>query len=244
MTTAAATPLWQRYWHDGDEEARSELILGYWPLVPMTRARVFPHPEPTYETADLEGDGVLGLVRAVDQYRVGAGRSFTSYAILLIRYALMDYARRADLLPRKACQERRAGQQNGTVAPGPLIVSLDTTPASGSDESGAPLFLKDTFMDPAPGPEAEALASAGRAALWEEVEQLPPDCASLLAWYYAPDEPCLYDYPRPAGRQRGVERTFQQSRALLGRRLSQHGAAVWREAVAAPQATPSAGRAR
>jgi RNA polymerase sigma factor for flagellar operon FliA len=60
--------------------------------------------------ADLESQGVLGLIEAVDHFRPEFGARLSTYATFKIRSKVLDYLRELDWLPRTARQRVRAVQ--------------------------------------------------------------------------------------------------------------------------------------
>lgn len=95
-----AEALWRRYKGDGDSRARDALITRYAYLVKITAGRVVTSLPPNVERDDLVGAGVLGLIKAVDQYDVTRKVKFETYAIALIRGAILEMLREEDWVPR------------------------------------------------------------------------------------------------------------------------------------------------
>jgi len=93
---------WIQFKVFGSKEARAKLVRQYGHLVKSTIDRLSPQrlPEATYE--DMVGAGVIGLIRAIDQYDPGRDTQFESYAVVMIRIALLDYLRADDWFPRHA----------------------------------------------------------------------------------------------------------------------------------------------
>jgi RNA polymerase sigma factor FliA len=92
--------LWQEYKQGGNEDARCELIQRYAHLVSITAGRLFGPLPSGVERDDLVGAGVLGLVKAVDQFDPTRGIKFETYAITLIRGAILEMLRGDDWVPR------------------------------------------------------------------------------------------------------------------------------------------------
>lgn len=92
--------LWQEFKQGGNEDARCELIQRYAHLVSITAGRLFGPLPSGVERDDLVGAGVLGLVKAVDQFDPGRGIKFETYAITLIRGAILEMLRGDDWVPR------------------------------------------------------------------------------------------------------------------------------------------------
>lgn len=83
-----------------DNKARDMLINQYAYLVKVTAGRVVTNLPPSVERDDLIGAGVVGLVKAVDQFDSSRQVKFETYAIALIRGAILEMLREEDWLPR------------------------------------------------------------------------------------------------------------------------------------------------
>ncbi|HTE19182.1 MAG TPA: FliA/WhiG family RNA polymerase sigma factor [Armatimonadota bacterium] len=92
--------LWFRFKHQGDAKARETLIDNYCYLVKITVSRVAGSIPPSMEREDLIGAGLVGLIRAVDQFDSSREVKFETYAIALIRGAVLELLRGADFAPR------------------------------------------------------------------------------------------------------------------------------------------------
>lgn len=99
-STSDTQELWQRFKLQGDREARDRLINKYAYLVKITAGRVVTNLPPNVERDDLVGAGVVGLVKAVDQFDVSRQVKFETYAIALIRGAILEMLREEDWVPR------------------------------------------------------------------------------------------------------------------------------------------------
>src|SRR5687767_11694439 len=100
MNPSALTELWQEYKRYGDTRARDELIKHYAYLVKITAGRVISNLPPSLERDDLVSAGVLGLIKAVDQFDPTRQVKFETYAIALIRGAILEMLREDDWVPR------------------------------------------------------------------------------------------------------------------------------------------------
>lgn len=92
--------LWRRFKTQGDNKARDILINQYAYLVKVTAGRVVTNLPLSVERDDLIGAGVVGLVKAVDQFDSSRLVKFETYAIALIRGAILEMLREEDWLPR------------------------------------------------------------------------------------------------------------------------------------------------
>jgi len=90
---------WVRCKEHGDPAAREELIVHYLPLVKQVAGRVAMGLPPHVDSDDLVGQGMLGLIDAVDKFDHKRGVKFETYAIMRIRGSMLDGLRRADWVP-------------------------------------------------------------------------------------------------------------------------------------------------
>src|SRR5947207_8204277 len=147
----------------GDQRARTALVSRYLRLVDATRRRAFPGVNA--DTAEeLEAEGRLALVKAVDRFDPERGIGFPSYAITWIKGAMREERRRDDWLPRSVRQRLNAGSLEPVIEV--EVVSLDEL----LFEGGQGLAVLDHLADPdAPGDEQITLRLAqevaGRLAL-------------------------------------------------------------------------------
>ncbi len=112
LPTAAATesPMPKRIlqaWHayrNGPTAATSEdeFLKAHLPLVKAVIERMKAALPPHVDAEDLGSVGVIGLVQAARSYRADQGSSFSTYATLRIRGAVLDELRRMDWMPRRA----------------------------------------------------------------------------------------------------------------------------------------------
>jgi RNA polymerase sigma factor for flagellar operon FliA len=123
---------------------------------------------------DLESQGLMGLIEAVDNYKAEFGTKLSTYATLKIRSKVLDYLREMDWLPRTARQRVKIVQQAMTKMENELhrlpsddelashlgmdiallqhtlmdsshsVVSLDDERVDTNDENGTSLYEKIT----------------------------------------------------------------------------------------------------
>ena len=105
---------WIQFKVFGSSEARAKLVRHYGHLVKRTITRILPVrvSDATYE--DLVGAGVIGLIRAIDQYDPARETRFESYAVTMIRISLLDSMRADDWVPRHARERLRCLQHAHT----------------------------------------------------------------------------------------------------------------------------------
>lgn len=97
----------QQAWHayrNGPTAATSEdeFLKAHLPLVGRVIERMKASLPAHVDAEDLKSVGVIGLVNASRSYRADQGSSFSTYATLRIRGAVLDELRRMDWMPRRA----------------------------------------------------------------------------------------------------------------------------------------------
>jgi len=105
---------WRRFVATRDPELRCQLILEHVHLVEnVVRAAGWGRSS-HLDREDLVGEGMLGLIDAVDRFDPERGLRFSIYATLRIRGQILDSLRARDLLPRPA--RRRVKQLGEAVS--------------------------------------------------------------------------------------------------------------------------------
>lgn len=99
-TTPNLPDLWKRFKVRKDPKARDQIINHYAYLVKITAGRVVTSLPPNLERDDLVSAGVMGLIKAVDQFDTNRQVKFETYAIALIRGAILEMLREEDWVPR------------------------------------------------------------------------------------------------------------------------------------------------
>jgi len=102
---------WRRFKQGGDGRARDALITHYGYLVKITAGRIASGVPRCLEHDDILSAGVIGLIRAVDQFDPGRCIKFETYAIALIRGAILELMRGEDWAPRSARERIRQLQR-------------------------------------------------------------------------------------------------------------------------------------
>ncbi len=88
--------------------ARAVLIQHYAYLVKVTSGRLVATLTGVMERDDLVSVGVVGLIKAVDNYDPTRDVKFETYAIALIRGAILEMLREQDWVPRSVREKLRA----------------------------------------------------------------------------------------------------------------------------------------
>lgn len=205
--------LWNRFKIHGDPKARNEIIDRYAYLVKITAGRVVTSLPPNLERDDLVSAGIIGLIRAVDQFDAERKVKFETYAIALVRGAILEMLREQDWVPR-SIRERvkmleRTYARLDTLFGRPatdeeiaedLGISVDelhdlltqtsrTSLVSLDDvllgtDSGEKISLSDVIQDDSPSPPHEAERDDMRSRLTRSVERLPERERLSIALYY------------------------------------------------------------
>lgn len=91
-----------------EPQARVELINHYSYLVKITAGRLVTSLPGGLDREDLVGSGVIGLVKSVDQFDPTRDVKFETYAIALIRGAILEMLRDEDWVPRSIRERLKA----------------------------------------------------------------------------------------------------------------------------------------
>lgn len=97
--------LWRRYHRGGQIEHRDELIVQYLYLVKFVVGRLGSSLPAHVKLDDLYSSGVSGLIKAVEKFDPSKNSKFESYAILLVKGAIIDELRELDWIPRSVHQK-------------------------------------------------------------------------------------------------------------------------------------------
>lgn len=100
--------LWREFKDKDNRDARAAIISNYAHLVKITSGRVVGSMPNGLDREDLIGAGTIGLVKAVDQFDVGREVKFETYAIALIRGAILEMLRGEDWVPRSIREKLKA----------------------------------------------------------------------------------------------------------------------------------------
>ena len=102
----------KRAWRDfkvyKDPEARADLINHYSYLVKITAGRLVTSLPGGLDREDLVGAGVIGLIKSVDQFDPTRDVKFETYAIALVRGAILEMLRDEDWVPRSIREKLKA----------------------------------------------------------------------------------------------------------------------------------------
>jgi len=99
--------LWRQYKHEGNVDAREELILKCLPIVKSLALRFSVYTSPCCDADDLISTGVIGLLDALEKYDPSMRASFRTYAEYRIRGAILDEIRNLQWVPRSIKEKIR-----------------------------------------------------------------------------------------------------------------------------------------
>ena len=108
MSSPNLQVMWHNYKIGGDVKARDTLIQHYAYLVKITAGRVVTSLPPNVERDDLISAGIIGLIKAIDQFDTGRQVKFEMYVIALIRGAILEMLREEDWVPRSVRERVKA----------------------------------------------------------------------------------------------------------------------------------------
>jgi len=91
-----------------DPGARADIINHYSYLVKITAGRLVTNVPGGLDRDDLVSAGVVGLIKSVDQYDPSRDVKFETYAIALIRGAILEMLRDEDWVPRSIREKLKA----------------------------------------------------------------------------------------------------------------------------------------
>jgi RNA polymerase sigma factor FliA len=188
---------------------RDALITAHLPKVKYIADRLAAKLPPSVERDDLYGAGVIGLIDAVERFDASRGVSFTTFAEMRVRGAIMDNLRSLDWASRStrrrarevqnafaqieqekgraATEEEVAAQMNISVAD--LRETLQDMRGLSlvnlDEEDGASgLSLLETVCDTSASPLEKFEATEQRKMLTEAVGKLPERERQVVALYY------------------------------------------------------------
>ena len=183
---------------------RDGLLLAHAPLVKYLAHRIGSRLAGPIDFDDLVGDGLLGLMEAVDRFDPSHNVRFKTYAESRIRGAILDGVRGRDWAPRSlrraarkleqaisSVEKRKRGSATDEEVADELRLSMSELQElyvqargvrlgalPGSEEEG-----KDP-ADPGPDPLSHVEEAERREVLAEEVDNLPEREHLVLSLYY------------------------------------------------------------
>ena len=111
MGEVSLAKLWHEFKVQQCQDARSQIIQRFAHLVSITAGRLFGPMPSGVERDDLVSAGIMGLIKAVDQFDPTRGIKFETYAITLIRGAILEMLRGDDWVPRLVRDQQKQLKQ-------------------------------------------------------------------------------------------------------------------------------------
>jgi len=213
VRAARLESLWRDFLKHRSLPSREALALSYLYLVNYIYGRIAINLPPHIDREDLEHQGILGLLAALDNFDPARGVKFETYASIRIRGAVIDYLRKQDLLSRPL--RKRAGEieqaaedfikrQGRAPTVADLAESMGATEEEISDnlwksshsfiislerelyedEEGAGSTVGENLALPVPGPHDEAERQNLLECMARAIEELPPKERQIIALYY------------------------------------------------------------
>lgn len=99
--------LWERFLLNRDPAAREALIQHHVGLVYRTARQMAQRLSSEVELSELISAGMIGLIKALDDFDADRGVTFSTYAVPRIRGAMVDDLREKDLAPRSVRKRER-----------------------------------------------------------------------------------------------------------------------------------------
>ena len=188
---------------------RDTLITSHLPKVKYIADRIAAKLPPSVERDDLYGAGVIGLIDAVERFDASRGVSFTTFAEMRVRGAIMDNLRSLDWASRSTRRRAREvqnafaqiEQQKGRAATEEEVAAQMNIPVADlretlqdmrglslvnldeeSEVSG--LSLLETVCDNSASPLEKFEESERRQMLAQAVGKLPERERQVVALYY------------------------------------------------------------
>lgn len=221
--------------------SRAALVQRYSGLVYKTRQRIVPNVPTRVDVEDLESEGMIGLLDAIDRFDPARGAKFHSFAISMIRGRMFEWLRATDWAPR-SLRDRQKDLRRAEGALGDCatdtetaeylgitlarlaavrglamewrLVALDEVLWTHEIDDPDPIDIHDALYSPGPGPEELLLAASLREVLAEVIGWLPANERVVVESYYYEGATLL----EIAGTiERSESRAFQLKFQALGR---------------------------
>jgi len=103
--------LWDEYVKTRSKTSKDKLLVEYAGIVRYTAQRIAVNLPASVELGDLIGSGVMGLIKAVENFEPERGFKFETFATHKIRGAILDELRALDWVPRSIRQKAKVLQK-------------------------------------------------------------------------------------------------------------------------------------
>lgn len=107
--------LWKSYHQQGCLASREKLILAYENVVKGAVRRMSKRFPAHADLGELYSTGMIGLIRAVDAYRLDKGCGFGTFAKIRVQGAILDALRKSDWAPRSLRSRARQIEKARTL---------------------------------------------------------------------------------------------------------------------------------
>ncbi len=149
-------------------KTKKDLVLENLPLVKKVASKIYKRiPPGVIEFEELVNTGVIGLMKAIDNYDSRKAR-FSTYAYIKIRGEILDYLRKLDFLPRSVREKIKNRDGESIKEEAAFFISLEEKLFSSSD---SPSF-KDILSSGLPTPEEELLVKDLKERLAKAIDKL------------------------------------------------------------------------
>jgi len=206
--------LWKGFRERGCQKCRAALIERYAHLASVTAAKCSMRLPAYMDRNDLVGTGLIALVRAVDTFDPNRGVQFSSYAITLMRGAILEFKRDNDWVPRhlrevqkefsgarqrlvsqlgRAPEAEELGREVGLTAQGMhaeqrLLARMAVASLDAPLEETGTLSLSSVLPTEQLSPCAQALLSERLHRLCAAIRRLPKREGVVVSLYYREEQ--------------------------------------------------------
>jgi len=130
-------------------KSRKELVVEHLPLVKKIANKIYRRiPEGIVDFDDLVNTGVIGLMKAIDNFD-SSKANFSTYAYIRVRGEILDYLRSLDFMSRGTREKVKNGELEDLKAEILYMVSIEELLFQGADK----LTIADTLKSDEASPE-------------------------------------------------------------------------------------------
>ncbi|MEM6545533.1 MAG: RNA polymerase sigma factor FliA [Pseudomonadota bacterium] len=193
-------------YEDSETRSADTLVREYLPLVQRIALRLKAKLPPDIEVDDLLQVGLMGLLRAKDSYDPAQGASFSTYAGIRIKGAMLDEIRANDWLPRSIQSQFRQvseaiesldAQLGRPAQDAEIAEALGTSLEEYQQLAGRLACARMTHIEDSEeaamaesehaNPFQEVGDEASRRALADAIQNLPEKERLMMSLYYSED---------------------------------------------------------
>src|SRR5579883_3089196 len=109
--TRDTTSLWDAYRHTKSNTVKMQLAMQYIDIARNVARQMRSKATAAIEEDDLVQIGIMGISEAIDHYDESRGAQFETYAMLRVRWAILDELRKLDWIPRYTRDKLAARQK-------------------------------------------------------------------------------------------------------------------------------------